>query len=110
MAMTISVVVMAMIQKLKTLSFITKEEHIFLLNFILSFLIGIPFSVTFFDTSIINGIWISLFSFIGAPSIYSILKNQKIINYKPTSLDDKLTETSQEVTDQKNEEITSENE
>ncbi len=104
MATTISVIVMAMIQKLKTLSFINKDEHIFLLNFLLSFLIGIPFSITFFKTNIIDGIWISVFSFIGAPSIYSLLKNQNIINYKPTSLDDKQLNLS------KNEKNTLENE
>lgn len=91
-SVTVSIVVMSTIQKFKTLSFITKDWHVWFLNLLFSFIIGIPFAVFFYNLELIEGLWIALFSFIGAPTLYDALKNQTIINYKPTSLDDKLEE------------------
>jgi len=51
-SLTLSIIVMATIQKFKTLSFITKDNHIFILNIIFSFLLGIPFSKIFFNQNI----------------------------------------------------------
>lgn len=86
---TLSIVMMAVIQKVKALSFIKTDNQIWLINFILSFGIGIPFSMFFYNLNIYSGIWISLFSFVGAPGIYKALKKQNIINYTPKALDDK---------------------
>lgn len=88
----ISSIVMIIIQKFKHFKFITKNYQIGLLNFIFSFLIGIPFSIYFYNFSLVEASWISLFSVIGAPSIYDILKNQNIINYTPKSLDENIIE------------------
>lgn len=85
-SVTLSIIVMATIQKFKSLSFINKDYQIFTINLILSFLIGIPFTYTFYEKELILSIWISLFSFIGAPGIYEVLKKQNIINYTPKSL------------------------
>ena len=95
-ATTVSIIVMAVIQKFKTLSFVQKDSHIFLLNLIFSFVIGISFSITFYDETIIDSIWISLFSFIGAPSLYTMLKKQNVINMNLTSLDDTLPQKNEE--------------
>ena len=95
-ATTVSIIVMAVIQKFKTLECITKDCHIFLLNIVFSFVIGISFSITFYDEPIENAIWISLFSFIGAPSLYTMLKKQNVINMDLISLDDTLHETKKE--------------
>lgn len=95
-ATTVSIIVMALIQKFKTLSCVQKDCHIFLLNLIFSFVIGISFSITFYDEPIENAIWISLFSFIGAPSLYTMLKKQNVINMDLISLDDTLPETKKE--------------
>ncbi len=95
-ATTVSIIVMAVIQKFKTLECITKDCHIFLLNIVFSFVIGISFSITFYDEPIENAIWISLFSFIGAPSLYTMLKKQNVINMDLISLDDTLPETKKE--------------
>ncbi|MBQ7141260.1 MAG: hypothetical protein IJO32_07150 [Bacilli bacterium] len=86
---TLSIIMMAVIQKIKGLTFITTDNQIWFINFILSFGIGIPFSIFFYELSIYEGIWISLFSFVGAPGIYLALKKQNMINYTPLSLDDK---------------------
>lgn len=86
-----SAILMMMIQKVKTLSFIKKSWQVLLLNFLFSFVIGIPFGIMFYDLDIKKGIWVGLFSFIGASGIYEALKNQNIINYKPTSISDTVT-------------------
>ena len=58
---TLSIIMMAVIQKIKGLTFITTDNQIWFINFILSFGIGIPFSIFFYELSIYEGIWISLF-------------------------------------------------
>jgi len=85
-SLTFSIFLMALIQKIKTFEFIKKTYQVFLINFIFSFLIGIPFGIEFFDLNIYESIWISLFCFIGAPTIYEVLKNQNMINYTPKEL------------------------
>ena len=89
-SITLSIIIMAIIQKLKNLPFIKKEYQIWILNLIFSFGIGIPFTIYFYNLDIYNGLWISLFSFIGAPSLYEMLKKQNMINYKPKSLEDTI--------------------
>jgi hypothetical protein len=94
--LTISLVVssinMTLIQKLKSLSFITSNNQIFLMNAFMAFLIGIPFSLIFYKIELCYAIWVGIFSFIGAPSIYSLLKTQNIINYTPKALQEKSDE------------------
>lgn len=92
----VSSIVMVIIQKFKHFTFITKNYQIGLLTFAFSFIIGIPFSIYFYDFSLIEASWISLFSLIGAPSIYDILKKQNIINYTPKSLDEDIIEIKRE--------------
>lgn len=87
-SITLSSVVMASIQKFKSLPFIKKDWHVFFINFIISFTIGIPFTYTFYEKDLITSLWISLFSFIEAPGIYKFLKSQNIINYTPKSLNE----------------------
>jgi len=86
-ATTFSVILMSLIQKIKTLDFMKTNNHVMIANFILSFL-GILFSMCFYNLNWIDGLWVSLFSFIGAPSLYQLLKKQNVINYTPKSLDD----------------------
>ena len=76
-SMIVSVVVRALIEKFKTIDFLKNNNHIFLLNLIFSFVIGINFSIIFYNMNINEGIWISIFSFIGAPSIYDGIKKIK---------------------------------
>lgn len=87
-SMIVSIIVMTFIQKLKTFCFVRKEWHIGLCNLLCSFLFGIPFSYLFYQIPIEKGIWVSLFSFIGAPSLYKMFKNQNLINFELTSLPD----------------------
>ena len=86
-SMTFSIILMAFIQKVKTLSIIKNNTHVMIINFIFSFL-SIPFAIYFYDLNVFDGLWIALFSFIGAPAIYELLKKQNVINYTPKSLNE----------------------
>ena len=90
-AITFSIILMALVQKFKCSSLITKSWQIWLINLILSFSIGIPFSMFFYELDIYYASWVGLFSFIGAPAIYEALKKQNIIQYTPKSLRDTIT-------------------
>lgn len=87
-AVAFSFIQMTLVQKFKTLSFCKKSCHAWFLNFLFSFLIGIPFAMSFYQTTFCDSIWVGVFSFIGAPSIYKALKNQTILTYKPDSISD----------------------
>lgn len=86
-ATTFSIILMALIQKIKTLDIVKTNNHIMIINFFCS-LLGILFGMCFYNLNWIDGLWVSLFSFIGAPSLYQILKKQNVINYTPKSLDE----------------------
>lgn len=90
-SLTFSIIEMAFIQKIKSLSFITKSWQVVVINFVFSFVLGTLFSVWFFELNIYDGLWVSLFGFIGAPTIYEMLKKQNMINFTPKSLSDKVT-------------------
>lgn len=85
-SLTFSIFLMALIQKFKTLSWLRKKWQIWVLNFFFAFLMGIPFSMFFYELSLVESIWVSVFGFIGAPSLYEALKKQNIVSYKPKSL------------------------
>lgn len=86
MGTTFSVFEMAFIQKLKMLPIFNKDYKVWILNFISSFALGIPFMIHFFEITITDAVWVSFFGFIGAPTIYTTLKKQNLINYKPRSV------------------------
>lgn len=88
----VSVINMILVQKFKELSFVKNNDHIFILNLIFSFVIGIPFSMIFYNQPIYYSVWVSIFSFIGASNIYEALKKQTIIKYTPLSLSEKKQE------------------
>lgn len=83
-----SVFEMALIQKIKTIFHLKKKYQVILINFISTFIFGPLFLIWFFNLNIINSLWVSLFSFIGAPALYESLRKQNIISYNPRSLKD----------------------
>ncbi len=84
-SVTFSVFLMAFVQKIKKSNIFHYKWQIWLLNIISAFGIGIPFTMMFYGKSWIESIWVSVFGFIGAPSLYEALKNQNMITYKPKS-------------------------
>lgn len=92
---SLSVFVMAAMQRIKQLPFINDDLAIWLANFALSLGIGIPFYLSFYvDVTLdtlsfevfVPALWVSFIAFLGAPAIYSALKEQTIINYTPKTL------------------------
>lgn len=86
-----SFIIMALIQRVKKLSFIKKEIHVWICNFVCSFALAIPFGIHFYSSSIYDCLWIGLFTFVGAPTLYKTFKNQNIITYHPDALNDTIT-------------------
>lgn len=88
--LTISIVLSTMsmifIQKLKAMKIVKKSSHIFLANIFFCLVLGISFSMYFYGTNLVNSIWVGIPSLIGASTIYEALKNQKIVNFRPNSL------------------------
>ncbi len=82
---TFSIFEMALVQKIKMLPFFNRNYKIWILNLLVSFGLGIPFTIYFYKVSVIASLWVALFGFIGAPTLYETLKKQNIINYKPKS-------------------------
>lgn len=91
-SLILSIVIMALLQKFKKLPFIKKCWQIWVLNLIFSFLIGVPFAISFYHVNTKDSVWVSLFCFIGAPSIYASLKKQNLLQYRPESLKDDVVE------------------
>lgn len=90
-SVTFSIFEMALVQKIKMISIFKKNWQVVLFNFVSSFVFGTLFSMWFFELDLFNSLWVSLFGFIGAPSIYEILKKQNIINYTPKALSNNVT-------------------
>jgi hypothetical protein len=66
-----------------TCTFIQKTKHIFksskyisIYSFIINISIGIIFCLTFTDIEFPNSLWIGLFSFLGADSLYKTLEGK----------------------------------
>ena len=74
----LSVITCAIIQKTKSL--FKSSKFITLYSFIINMVVGIVFSITFTDVNIPTSLWIGLFSFLGADSIYKSLEG-KISSY-----------------------------
>ena len=85
-SITFSVFLMALIQKIKKSKIFHYKWQIWFLNLLFSFVMGIPFTRMFYQTTFKEAIWVSIFGFIGAPTLYETLKKQNIITYKPTSI------------------------
>lgn len=85
---TFSVFLMALIQKFKDLSFITKGWQTWFLNLVFSFAMGIPFAMNFYGYELTSAVWVGVFGFIGAPTLYEMLQKQNLITYKPKSTND----------------------
>ena len=74
----LSAITCAIIQKTKFL--FKSSKFITLYSFIINMVVGIVFSLTFTDVTLPTSLWIGLFSFLGADSIYKSLEG-KISSY-----------------------------
>ncbi len=77
-SIALSAITCAIVQKTK--SILKSSKLITLYSFIINMVIGVVFCITFTDINIPNSLWIGLFSFLGADSIYKSLEG-KISSY-----------------------------
>ncbi|MDD4548111.1 MAG: hypothetical protein PHI05_05190 [Bacilli bacterium] len=69
-----SVISMAFIQKTKMM--FKSSKIIILYSFIINMLLGVVFTMSFGSKDLIESLWIGLFSFIGADTIYRLLEGK----------------------------------
>lgn len=73
-SIALSIITCTLIQKTKFL--LKSSKWIYLYSFVINMLVGIIFCITFTDISFPNSLWIGLFSFLGADSIYKTLEGR----------------------------------
>lgn len=78
-AITVSVIVCAFIQKTKGLFKSSKVISVY--SFIINMILGVLFCITFTDVGIDKGTWVGFFSFIGADTLYKSLEG-KLTSHK----------------------------
>lgn len=93
-ACTFSVILFLVMQRVKELPFIKNTVAIWICNLFLAIGVGVPFALYYFGVNFQEALFIGFYSFIGAPAIYTGLKNQNIINYTPKPLKDNTIEVS----------------
>ncbi len=77
-SIALSAITCAFIQKTK--GFLKSSKHITLYSFFVNIITSILFSLTFTSIPLPNSLWIGLFSFLGADTIYKSLEG-KISSY-----------------------------
>ena len=70
-----SVLSTAFVQKFKSVSFIKCSSCL------ISMLFGIVFTLSFTNYDIINAVWVGLFSFLGADSLYKVFEDKLFKSY-----------------------------
>jgi hypothetical protein len=77
-AISLSTITCALVQKTKVI--FTNSKYIIFYSLFINLSIGVIFCLTFTDITLPTSLWIGLFSFIGADSIYKTLEG-KINSY-----------------------------
>lgn len=75
-SITFSIIIMNFIENIKKTNILKNNFQIWLVNFLLSFAISIPFSKTFYDLNWNYGIWVGFFSLMGSFALYDFIKSK----------------------------------
>lgn len=78
-AIAVSVIAVAFIQKTKGM--FKKSKWVNPYSFVVNMVLGIIFCLSFTEASIINSLWVGLFSYIGADTLYKSLEG-KLSSFK----------------------------
>lgn len=78
-AIALSAITCTLVQKTK--KFFKKSKYITLYSLIINLIIGIIFCITFTDIGFPKSLWVGLFSYLGADTIYKTLEG-KITPYR----------------------------
>lgn len=77
-----SILSSAFVQKIKTTKIVKNSSQIIYISFISSMIFGIIFTLSFTDYSIIESLWVGLFSFLGSDKLYKSLEDKLFLSYK----------------------------
>lgn len=80
-AIASSILSTAFVQKIKGLPIFKCSNCFLYISFITSMLIGIIFTLSFTDYDIVEALWIGLFSFLGADTIYKAFEDKVFASF-----------------------------
>lgn len=80
-ALASGIIITSLVQKIKEMINFKKSNWIILASFIVSLILGTLFALSFSDISFINSLWVGLFSFIGADTIYKMFEDKLFESY-----------------------------
>lgn len=75
-AVSSSIISTSFIQKIKGASLIKCSECLIYISFLISMSFGMFFTLSFTSYSVLNSVWVGLFSFIGADSLYKAFEDK----------------------------------
>lgn len=76
-----SILSTAFVQKIKTASIIKCNSCLLYISFFISMLFGVLFTLSFTKYNIIESLWVGLFSFLGADSLYKAFEDKIFSSY-----------------------------
>lgn len=71
-----SIISASFVQKIKTISLIKCSDCLIYISFLISMSFGMLFTLSFTEYTLIDSIWVGLFSFIGADSLYKAFEDK----------------------------------
>lgn len=80
-AMASSILSTAFVQKFKSISLIKCSSCLIYISFVISMIFGIVFTLSFTTHNIVDALWVGLFSFLGADSLYKAFENKLFTSY-----------------------------
>ena len=75
-AIASGIITTTFVQKIKESFVFKKSNRLVIVSFVISMILGTLFSLSFSDTTLINSLWVGLFSFIGADAIYKLFEDK----------------------------------
>ena len=76
-----SILSTAFVQKMKTASIIKCNSCLLYISFFISILFGVVFTLSFTKYNVIESLWVGLFSFLGADSLYKAFEDKIFSSY-----------------------------
>ena len=80
-AVASSILSSTFVQKFKSVSIIKCSSCLIYISFVISMLFGIVFTLSFTDYKITEALWVGLFSFLGADSLYKAFEDKIFSSY-----------------------------
>ena len=75
-AVSSSIISASFVQKIKTVSLIKSSECLIYISFLVSVSFGMLFTLSFTNYTLVESLWVGLFSFIGADSLYKAFEDK----------------------------------